>query len=159
MKCEEARRTLPLFLYGELSFEEEEQLELHVDECQGCRIALEREKSLFKSLDAAELTPSRQLLENCRAELRSRLAHAEREDSSFWNKLRQGFTYQFPRCARVGATGRFGRHAGAGISGRASDAGHFPDTVADGRCDCRSGVFASAVCGTGGGGESTDRHR
>jgi hypothetical protein len=95
MKCEEARRTLPLFLYGELSFEEEEQLELHVDECQGCRIALEREKSLFKSLDAAELTPSRQLLENCRGELRSRLAHAEREDSSFWNKLRQGFTINF----------------------------------------------------------------
>ena len=54
MKCEEARKTLPLFLYGELSFEEEERLELHIDECAGCRIALEREKSLFKSLDAAE---------------------------------------------------------------------------------------------------------
>ena len=54
MKCEEARNTLPLFLYGELAFEEEERLEMHIDECAGCRIALEREKSLFKSLDAAE---------------------------------------------------------------------------------------------------------
>ena len=95
MKCEEARETLPLFLYGELSFEEEERLELHIDECAGCRIALEREKSLFKSLDAAELTPSRELLENCRGELRSRLAHVEREEGNFWNKLRQGFTIHF----------------------------------------------------------------
>ena len=95
MKCEEARNTLPLFLYGELAFEEEERLEMHIDECAGCRIALEREKSLFKSLDAAELTPSRELLENCRGELRSRLAHVEREEGNFWNKLRQGFTIHF----------------------------------------------------------------
>ena len=95
MKCEEAIKTLPLFLYGELSFEEEERLELHIDECAGCRIALERERSLFKSLDAAEVTPSRELLENCRGELRSRLAHVEREDDSVWSKLRQGFTIHF----------------------------------------------------------------
>ena len=95
MKCEEARSTLPLFLYGELSFEEEERLELHIDECVGCRIALERERSLFKSLDAAELSPSRDLIENCRAELHSRLAHVEPEGDTFWSKLRQGFTINF----------------------------------------------------------------
>jgi hypothetical protein len=95
MKCEEARNTLSMFLYGELSFEEEERLETHLDECTACRIALEREKSLFKSLDAAELPPSRDLLENCRGELRSRLAHVEREEGSFWDKLRQGFTIHF----------------------------------------------------------------
>ena len=27
--CEEARKNLPLFLYGELSFDEEEQVEIH----------------------------------------------------------------------------------------------------------------------------------
>ena len=95
MKCEDVRSTLPLFLYGELSFEEEERLEVHIDECSACRIALEREKSLFKSLDAAELTPSRDLLENCRGELRSRLAHAQPEVTDFWSKLRQGFTIHF----------------------------------------------------------------
>ena len=31
MTCEEARKNLPLFLYGELSFDEEEQVEIHVD--------------------------------------------------------------------------------------------------------------------------------
>jgi hypothetical protein len=95
MKCEDAKNTLPLFLYGELSFEEEERLELHIDECAGCRIALERERSLFKSLDAAELVPNRELLESCRTELRSRLAHVEPEGGSFWSKLRQGFTIHF----------------------------------------------------------------
>ena len=94
MKCEDARKTLPLFLYGELSFEEEERLEMHIDECAGCRIALEREKALFHSLDAAQLRPGRDLLENCRAELHTRLAH-EPERDTFWNKLRQGFSIHF----------------------------------------------------------------
>jgi hypothetical protein len=95
MKCDEATKTMPLFLYGELSFEEEERLELHIDECAGCRIALERERSLFQSLDAAELTPSRDLLESCRADLRGRLAQVEPESSNFWSKLREGFSIHF----------------------------------------------------------------
>lgn len=95
MKCDEAKKTLPLFLYGELSFEDEERLELHIDECPGCRIALERERSLFKSLDAAELAPSRDLLESCRAELRSRMARVEPEREGLWSKLRQGFSIHF----------------------------------------------------------------
>ena len=73
MKCEEAKTILPLFLYGELSFEEEERLELHIDECDACRGALTREKAMFKSLDAAEMVPSQSLLEQSRAELRQRL--------------------------------------------------------------------------------------
>jgi hypothetical protein len=94
MKCDEVKKNLPLFLYGELSFEEEERLEMHIDECAGCRLAVEREKSLFKSLDASELVPSPELLEDCRADLRSRLAQVE-PDEGFWSKLRQGFTIHF----------------------------------------------------------------
>ena len=37
MTCEETRKNLPLFLYGELSFDEEELLEGHMDECAACR--------------------------------------------------------------------------------------------------------------------------
>ena len=62
MKCEEVRKTLPLFLYGELSFDEEERIELHIDECAECREELEREKVLFRSLDAAEALPDQNLL-------------------------------------------------------------------------------------------------
>jgi hypothetical protein len=95
MKCEDLRKSLPLFLYGELSFEDEEQLEVHVDECDACRDALAREKLLFKSLDAAEIVPSAELLADCRAQLRQRLEHATPERASFWDKIRQGFTINF----------------------------------------------------------------
>jgi hypothetical protein len=95
MRCEEVRETLPLFLYGELSFDEEERVELHIDECAGCREALEREKVLFRSLDAAEAVPDQDLLRDCRAELRQSLAHAPGQRASFWDKIRQGFTIHF----------------------------------------------------------------
>jgi hypothetical protein len=95
MTCVDLRKSLPLFLYGELSFEDEEQLEVHIDECDACRDALAREKLLFKSLDAAEIVPSAELLADCRAQLRQRLEHAAPERASFWDKIRQGFTINF----------------------------------------------------------------
>ncbi len=102
MTCEEARKNLPLFLYGELSFEDEELVEVHIDECSGCRQALAREKTLFAALDAAEMIPSARALEESRAELRRRLAMADRpllgsgaRGSGFWDKIREGFTIHF----------------------------------------------------------------
>lgn len=95
MKCEDARNTLPLFLYGELSFEEEERLELHIDECDACRTALAREKALVKALDSAEIIPTADLLAQCRSELRERLRTAEPEHARFWDKVRAGFTIHF----------------------------------------------------------------
>jgi len=95
MKCEEARERMPLFLYGELSFEEEERFELHIDECSMCRDTLAREKSLFQALDASELAPSQELLDDCRAELHQRLAGIEPDRTSFWDKIREGFSIHF----------------------------------------------------------------
>jgi HEAT repeats/Putative zinc-finger len=102
MTCEEARKNLPLFLYGELSFDEEELVEVHVDECAACRQALAREKAMFAALDAVELVPTPEALEESRAELRGRLALATQglrtsptHSSSFWDKIREGFTINF----------------------------------------------------------------
>jgi len=103
MTCEEARKNLPLFLYGELSFDEEEQVEVHMDECAGCRTALAREKAMFAALDGAEMVPSPDSLEESRAELRRRLGLAGRAarhpaplpGSSWWDKVREGFTIHF----------------------------------------------------------------
>ena len=105
MKCEEARERLPLFLYGELPLEEEERLEVHIDECSGCRDALARQKVLFQAFDAAAIAPSQELLDNCRAELRGRIAQIEPEHGGFWDKLREGFSIHFhfaPGWAQVG---------------------------------------------------------
>ena len=95
MNCEEARKTFPLFLYGELSFDEEERLEAHIDECAACRDALARDKTMWSALDSAELHPTRNLLEDARAELRSRLATGGPRRESFWDKVREGFSIHF----------------------------------------------------------------
>lgn len=95
MKCDEARKTLPLFFYGELTFEEEERLEIHIDECGACREALAREKELFHSLDDAELAPSADLVTQCRSELRERLVNVQPEHATFWDRIREGFTIHF----------------------------------------------------------------
>jgi hypothetical protein len=100
MTCEEARKNLPLFLYGELSFDEEEQVEVHMDECAQCRFALAREKALFQALDGAEMVPAPELLEESRAELRRRLqtirgGNIETRGAGWWEKFREGFTVRF----------------------------------------------------------------
>jgi hypothetical protein len=102
MTCEEARKNLPLFLYGELSFDEEELVEVHVDECASCRKALAGEKALFAALDGVELVPSAEALAESRAELHRQLSRAQQPQgvadvraSSFWDKIRQGFTIHF----------------------------------------------------------------
>jgi len=100
MTCEEARKNLGLFLYGELSFDEEELVETHVDECRACRDELAREKAMFGALDSAELIPAPEALAEARAELRRRLAgqpsgagHAA--GFGFWDRIREGFTIRF----------------------------------------------------------------
>src|ERR1700722_9015792 len=102
MTCDEARKNLPLFLYGELSFDEEELVEVHVDECVSCQKALAREKAMFAALDGVELIPSAAALAESRAELRRRLALENQNlrasnlgNSSFWDKIREGFTIHF----------------------------------------------------------------
>jgi len=74
MNCDSVNKALSLFIYGELSFEEEEAIHQHLDGCENCRRALERERSLHSSLDQAALEPPAGLLAECRRDLRDSLA-------------------------------------------------------------------------------------
>lgn len=74
MNCETAGKQLSLLLYGELSFDEEELLEQHLEGCGECRAAWEREQALHRAMATASLEPGEMLLARCRAELRGRLA-------------------------------------------------------------------------------------
>ncbi len=69
MNCESAREQIPLYLYGELTAEQEEALDQHLDGCESCRVALEAEKRLHLILDAAAVPPPPDLLEECRTGL------------------------------------------------------------------------------------------
>lgn len=73
MTCDEARTQLSPLLYGELSFDEEECLEQHLEGCMGCRSELDREKALHRAMSDAEETVPLDLLRDCRAELRNRI--------------------------------------------------------------------------------------
>lgn len=96
MSCAAARDQLALLLYGELSFEEEERLEAHLDGCLACREALRARKALHQALDNAELTPSPSLLLECREDLRMRLAEEAARPAparaGWWDKLVDALT-------------------------------------------------------------------
>jgi len=64
-----AGRLIPLYFYGELTPEEEEQLEQHTHVCTGCAANLERQRSLDAALDERAMTVPPALLEDCRADL------------------------------------------------------------------------------------------
>lgn len=72
--CVSTRGQLPFLLYGELSFDEEEAVESHLDGCAGCRAALERERELSVAFDQVAVEPSPALLRACREDLAARLA-------------------------------------------------------------------------------------
>jgi hypothetical protein len=71
--CLEARAQLDLLLYGELSFDEEDRVETHLESCGECRAALEREKALHAAFDGVAIDPAPSLLRECRADLAARL--------------------------------------------------------------------------------------
>ncbi|MEO5924323.1 MAG: anti-sigma factor [Bryobacteraceae bacterium] len=74
MNCEPMREQLPLLLYGELSFDEEEAVETHLEGCADCRSALERERELLAVFDQVAVEPSPALLRASRESLAQRLA-------------------------------------------------------------------------------------
>ncbi|HEY6347060.1 MAG TPA: HEAT repeat domain-containing protein [Bryobacteraceae bacterium] len=73
MTCAEARSQFWLLEYGELSFDEEERIETHLDGCAECRGARERDKEIHAGFDSLAVDPSASLLRECRAELEARL--------------------------------------------------------------------------------------
>ncbi len=83
MKCEEARARLALYLYGELNFQEEEDLEAHLEQCSGCQREAERERTLHEAMDVAvpEMAPG--LLAASRRELMERVGAARRGGGVF----------------------------------------------------------------------------
>ncbi len=69
LNCADARMLFALLLYGELSFDEEERVDVHLDGCAECRAALERETSLHAAFDGVAVEPAASLLRECRADL------------------------------------------------------------------------------------------
>ena len=84
MRCDDARKLLPLLLYGELTFEEEDGLELHLADCEACRQALSAQESLHAVLDREALPVSLTFTAQCRRELYVRLEQSRTRNARFW---------------------------------------------------------------------------
>jgi anti-sigma factor RsiW len=70
MTCDSATRQLPLLLYGELSFDEEENLHQHLDGCETCQAELGKVSAIHRKIDEAEIEVAPALLADCRRNLR-----------------------------------------------------------------------------------------
>lgn len=74
MTCERFRELLPLALYGEVSFEEEEQLDEHAMICASCAEDRERLTQIIRSVGSEPAGVPPGLLSRCRRDLSARLA-------------------------------------------------------------------------------------
>ncbi|MDQ6759579.1 MAG: HEAT repeat domain-containing protein [Acidobacteriota bacterium] len=92
MKCEDAARALPLLVYGELSFDAEDQLEMHLEACADCRRLLEQQRSWMTALDQVRLEPGADLLIASRQKLRGTLTTAHATRATFWDRVRENLT-------------------------------------------------------------------
>jgi anti-sigma factor RsiW len=104
LNCKNVREQFALLLYGELSFDEEERVESHVDGCSECRVALERQRTLHDALDGVAVTPSPALLSRCREDLTQSLSQEKPASGwagswkpSWWRQMTGGWNVQFLR--------------------------------------------------------------
>ena len=81
---------LSLYLYGELSGEDEEQLEAHLEGCALCTRELAARKVLLRALDEAQPEIPKTLLAECRIGLREAVAQEEATRSATRPRVRNG---------------------------------------------------------------------
>jgi anti-sigma factor RsiW len=116
MTCGSVREQLALLLYGELTFDQEECVDSHLDGCAECRAALERERAMHAVLDSAAMDPQPSLLRECREDLRVRLMEEPAQPATtrlgWWDRAIDALTFRHdPGSLR--APGGFLRPAGA----------------------------------------------
>lgn len=74
MNCDNVTKQLPLMLYGDLSFEDEEMLHAHVAECSTCRTELAQLRALHREMDFSQAEIPPELLQDSRRRLRVSVA-------------------------------------------------------------------------------------
>jgi hypothetical protein len=92
INCAATKDFFGLYLYGELSFDEEERVESHLDACVDCRKALERQREVQMALDNIAIEPAPSLLRSCREDLHYRLVE---EEAGGHSSAKRGWWEQF----------------------------------------------------------------
>jgi hypothetical protein len=74
MSCDSVSKLIPLYFYGEVTPEEEDQVDQHVHECAACAAELEQQRTMAAALDRRQAVIPRALLEECREDLMAAIA-------------------------------------------------------------------------------------
>jgi hypothetical protein len=69
MTCESLSKLIPLYFYGELTPDEEDRLDQHLESCAVCSRELDRHRSLAAALDSRQEAVPPRLLDDCRTDL------------------------------------------------------------------------------------------
>jgi len=121
--CEKVRVQLSMLLYGELSFDEEEVVDAHLESCAECRTALERERALHAAFDQAEIEPPASVLWESRQNLQRQIAaeHVPAHRVSWWDQFLDARWLQSAGALALLSIGFFGArlapNLGLGITG------------------------------------------
>ncbi|MBM3765103.1 MAG: hypothetical protein FJW32_06900 [Acidobacteria bacterium] len=92
LNCETARELLELQPYGELTFDQEEAVDLHVQICPACAAEKRQIESMHAVLDRQSIEPSYELLAQCRQNLRRSVAVIAGDDRPVWRRWIDSFT-------------------------------------------------------------------
>jgi len=79
MTCDAVRKLIPLYYYGELTPDEEDQAEAHIHECTACARQMEAARTLAAALDRRRMEAPASLLADCRADLAAAVRGAAAE--------------------------------------------------------------------------------
>lgn len=82
MNCQQVQGNLSFYLYGELDFAREEELERHLSGCAFCQQALSREKAWHTALQGENSDVPLDLLALCRQELRESISLETKDQRS-----------------------------------------------------------------------------
>lgn len=109
ISCEKVRTQLALLLYGELSFDEEEIVDAHLEGCAECRAALDRQHQLHTAFDQVEAEPPSSVLWEARRDIQERIA-AEHPSArrSWWDQFLDGRWLQSAGALALLSIGFFG---------------------------------------------------
>jgi hypothetical protein len=69
MTCDSVAKLIPLYFYGELTPDEEDGFEQHLDSCAACTREIEHHRALVAALDSRQAVVPPSLLEDCRVDL------------------------------------------------------------------------------------------
>ena len=106
MDCENATRFLHLYLYGELSFDQEQVLEDHLASCDACRRHLDELRALHALLEPAQTEPPADLVQRCRRQLHERWrAAAARRTLWRWFGIRPAWALRLATAAALAVLG------------------------------------------------------